>query len=149
MAHHLLFVCSGNICRSPMAEGITRIEAERRGFDVSVRSAGTLHINGRPADKHATAVCREIGVDISGHRSQGVSDELVEWADHILVMELHHAEFLRNSHEDLGDKVLMFGNFGGTYQISDPVGGWRYQFRSNRKLLQKCVEGLLERLDPA
>ena len=53
MAHHLLFVCSGNICRSPMAEGITRTEADRRGFDTIVRSAGTLDLNGRQADKHA------------------------------------------------------------------------------------------------
>ena len=101
-----------------------------------------------PADPKAVAVCGEIGVNIDSHRSQGVTNELVDWADYILVMELRHAQYVREYHPQVGEtKVLMLGTFGGQYEIPDPVGGWKFQFRRSRKQIERCISGFLGRVD--
>lgn len=146
--YHLLFVCSGNLCRSPMAESMARTYSENRGWRVEVRSAGTLGIVGRPAEPLAIKVMGEIGQDISGHRSQGIDEALVAWADHILVMELAHASELRRRFAEAEDKVLLLGNFGGSFEIADPMGGWRWRFRAVRDTLRTCVESFLDQLPP-
>lgn len=142
---HLLYVCSGNICRSPMATGMTKSYARLRNRQVEVRSAGTLQLFNQPASPHAVTVCKEIGVDISSHRSQGVTQELVSWADHILVMEFAHAHYIREHFEHL-DKVILFGHMGGVMEVPDPIGSWKSTYRKNRKLLQRCVESFVDRM---
>jgi len=144
----LLFVCTGNICRSPMAEGMAREYAQARGWSVEVRSGGILGIMDKPADPLAVKVMEEIGIDISGHRSGGVDDALVAWADHILVMELGHTMRLRERHPGSEDKTLMLGNFGGMMQVQDPIGGWRWKFRRCRDGLLRCVKGFMDQLPP-
>ena len=69
--HRLLFVCTANICRSPMAEGLARDYARRRQWPVEVRSGGVMGLIGKPAASNAVAVMREIGIDISNHQSGG------------------------------------------------------------------------------
>lgn len=142
----LLFVCSGNICRSPMAEGLAETMGARRGIDVVARSAGTLGIHERTADAKAIRVCRSIGVDISAHRSQGVSADLVRWADHVLVMEYAHAAHLREFFPEVGDKLLMMGTFVGVAEIADPIGGWTWRFRRTRRQLEKALEAFFQRV---
>lgn len=144
----LLMVCSGNICRSPMAAGLGRALAEPLGLDVEVASAGTLGIVGQPADPKATAVCREIGIDVSGHVSQGVTPELLAWADHVLVMELEHAVFVRSLAPDLGeDKVVLLGSLTGSGDIADPIGSWfKGPFRAARDEIRKALVAFLTRL---
>lgn len=143
---HLLFVCSGNICRSPMAEVMAEAIGDELGLDVKARSAGTLGLQERPAAPHAVAVCREIHLDLSGHRSQGVSRELVQWADHVLVMELGHAEHLREYFPEVGDKLLLLGPFAGMAEIPDPVGGWRWQFRRTRGQIDTGLRAFFRRV---
>ena len=145
---HLLFVCTGNICRSPMAEGMARHYALLRGWPVEVKSGGVLGIIDRPADPLAIRVMKEVGVDISAHRSGGIDSELVAWADHILVMELGHTMKLRERHPETADKTLMLGNFGGIMEVQDPIGGWRWKFRRCREDLQRCVTGFMDQLPP-
>ncbi len=142
---HLLFVCSGNICRSPMAEGLAGPMADRIGLDVEARSAGTLGLVDRAADPKAVAVCSELRIDISGHRSQGVSHELIAWADHVLVMEITHASHLREHFVGGEHKVELLGPYAGTQEIADPIGGWTWHFRRSRKLLERAVTGFLTR----
>ena len=133
-----------------MAEGIARTYAEMRGRLVEVQSAGTLGIQDRAADPKAVAVCREVGIDIRDHRSQGVTEEHVEWADYILVMEYRHAQHLTDK---LGvrpsDRLLMLGTFGSMVEIPDPIGGWKFQFRRCRKDIDLCVQQFVDRLPPA
>lgn len=152
----LLFVCSGNITRSPMAERLARQLADELGVRVETRSAGTLGISGRPADSKATDVCREVGIDLADHISQGVSEPLLRWADHVLVMELEHAAHLRRYYEDAintrppdsrarTEKLLLLGPFGGAPEVTDPTGGWTYQYRRTRELIAAALQGFFRR----
>ena len=113
MSTKLLFVCSGNICRSPMALGIARHKAQNQGIDIEVDSAGTLMIEGRSADDHAITVCGDIGVDIQAHRSKGLKETHCEWADHILIMEPKHSQFIQAHFPQHRDKVIHMGHLIG------------------------------------
>lgn len=132
-----------------MAEAIARSYAARRGRALEVRSAGTLGIVEAPADPHAVAVCREIGVDLEQHASQGVDEALIEWADYVLVMEFRHARELRERFPEIGDKLLLLGTFGGTMEIADPIGSYKFRFRRIRDEVRRCVELFVDRLPPA
>ena len=144
----MLFVCSGNICRSPMAEAIARHYAESRDRALEVQSAGTLGIEDAPADPHAVTVCSEIDVDLSAHRSQGMSPALVQWADWIPVMTLAHARTVRDWFPEAEDKVVLLGSFGGLMEIADPIGAYRSTFRRVRDEIRTSVQALLDRLPP-
>jgi protein-tyrosine phosphatase len=104
----LLFVCSGNVCRSPMAAAIADRVALELAREVEIRSAGTLGLVGRPATPSVVAACREIGLDLAAHRSQGLTEELVRWADRILVMEPEHAVRVRELVPDVGEDLVNF-----------------------------------------
>lgn len=88
MRFSVLFVCLGNICRSPLAEAAFRAEAERLGLDVEIDSAGTgdWHI-GHPPDRRAAAVALRNGLDISGLRARQVSAEDFRRFDHIVALD--------------------------------------------------------------
>jgi protein-tyrosine phosphatase len=92
----ILFVCLGNICRSPLAEAALRAEAKRLGVDVEVDSAGTgdWHI-GHPPDHRATAVADRNGVDISHLRARQVSPEDFHRFDHIVALDAQNLADLK------------------------------------------------------
>lgn len=142
----LLFICHGNICRSPMAEAIAEAHGDTIGLPVEARSAGILGLVDRPADPKAVAVCREIGLDLRDHRSQPITPELLAWADHVLTMDASQAAHLREHYEVPGDKVLLLGAFGGYPAIDDPMGGWTFTFRRCRRRIEASVHALLRRL---
>lgn len=142
----LLFVCTGNICRSPMAEGIARDYAQKRGRLVEVRSAGTMGLVGHAADSKAVAVCGELDVDLSAHRSQAIVSDLITWADWVLVMEFAHATHIREKFPEVGEKLVMLGSFAGLFELADPLGGWKFQFRRSRDEIRRCVESFVDRL---
>ena len=146
--YHLLFVCTANICRSPMAEGLALDYARRRGWAAEARSAGVMGLVGKDAAANAVRVLREKGIDISGHKSQGVRSDLIDWSDHVLVMELRHAIELRQRYPTQEDKILQLGSFGGVMEIGDPYGGWRWRFRRSRDEIQRCVEAFMDNLPP-
>jgi protein arginine phosphatase len=86
----VLFVCTGNVCRSPMAEGFLRHEAARRGLDIETRSTGTHAWYGRTATIDGRKVMNELGVPIDDHRTLELDDALVDWADLIIGMSREH-----------------------------------------------------------
>lgn len=144
--HRLLFVCTGNLCRSPMAAGFAKAYADARGIPVEVRSAGLAGFEGRPAEATAVRVMNEADIDITDHRSTGLPEELVKWADYILVMELGQASEVRRRYPEADARVMLLGNFGGTFEIPDPMGGWRWRFRRVRAQIKTSVEGFLDQL---
>lgn len=146
--HRLLFVCSGNICRSPMAEVLARGYAERAPRLVEARSAGTLGIVDHPADPSAVAVCAEIGLDLSGHRSQGIDEALLDWSHWLVCMETKHARWLRERWPRADDRIVLLGTFGGILEIEDPLGGNTARFRAARDEIGRCVAAFLDRLPP-
>ncbi len=104
----LLFVCTGNTCRSPMAEAIARQLSDERGLAVTASSAGTSAWDGAPASDGALLVALEEGLDLSMHRAQVLSRELVAAADLILVMSPHH-----------GERAIVLGGEGRTHLLTD------------------------------
>lgn len=146
MSTNILFVCTGNICRSPLAEVIARAYAEERGRPVEVASASVLGLDGPPAHKHSIKVAKEIGLDLDEHRAQPVTEELIEWADLILGMEIQHAAKLRGTFPQADEKIMLLGTFGGVHEIADPLGKWRPRFRACRDLIQDCVHTFIDRL---
>lgn len=91
----ILFVCTGNTCRSPMAEGIFRHEMEQRGFEnIMCQSAGLSAAEGEHPAENAIAVCKEIGVDISEHITRRFTQEEIEVWDMYFTMSQTHAYIL-------------------------------------------------------
>lgn len=135
----LLLVCTGNICRSPMAHGIAAHLAHQHGWPLTIQSASTQGLVNYPADPLAVAACQEIGIDLSAHRSQPVTVDLMDWADQVLVMEHAHTRQLAGRYPDHTQKVQLLGPYGGEDEIADPYGSWLSTFRTNRDTINRCI----------
>jgi RpiB/LacA/LacB family sugar-phosphate isomerase len=123
---NILFVCTGNICRSPMAEGLFRHATEGRN-DYRVASAGVGAADGQPPSLHAVRALREIGIDSGGLRSQLLTPELVEEADYIFGMTHSHVETIMTLFPQAAEKTFLLREFDETLDefekdISDPIG---------------------------
>ena len=118
----VLVVCTGNTCRSPMAEGWLKQKLSGKGW--RVESAGVAAWGGEPASPEAVEAMRGVGIDISGHRSQVLSNSLVGGANYILAMtEGHRREVVRRWPEAEAKTFLVhdFG-LGESRDVGDPVG---------------------------
>lgn len=134
---NILFLCTGNTCRSPMAEALFRSLAEQRGVKADCSSAGLATTAGQPASAHAIEACREIGLDLSGHRSRSLSAADLAGTDLFAVMTPGHARALAS----VGipeEKILILGS-----GISDPYGGTLDDYRVCRDQLRTAVDALL------
>jgi protein-tyrosine-phosphatase len=145
----ILVVCTGNICRSPMAAGLLRArleeDEERRDWDVV--SVGTWASEDRPASAYAVAEMSERGIDVHTHRSRSVDAELMEKADLVLVMTRNHAEALSVAFPDQAHKVHLLSEMSGqTYDVTDPYGGTRLEYAYIAQELEQLIEAGYERI---
>lgn len=113
MAFRILFVCTGNTCRSPMAEGLCRsfLGHFRLQDEVDVASAGLYATAGGPASREAAIVMAEKGIDLSGHRTAGLTADRVRWADLILTMEEHQKQRLLERWPEAADKAFILKEY--------------------------------------
>ena len=145
----ILFVCTGNTCRSPLAEAIARKVAIERGLiDLEIASAGTSAWEGAPASDGALLVGIERNIDLSQHRSQQLTRELVASSDYIFAMGPHHLERIEAmGGEGKAHLLAAFGTNGATDRsVSDPFGGDLDVYRATCDELQQDVRRVLDRL---
>ncbi|MGK7345963.1 MAG: low molecular weight protein-tyrosine-phosphatase [Candidatus Nitrospinota bacterium M3_3B_026] len=145
-----LFVCTGNLCRSPMAEYLTQAELAALGApDVLVESAGTLGLEGAPAARPAVALLRKLGIDMSGHRARELTPEMLAEADLVVVMEKGHMADVLAMAPSARDKVVLMGTLAGDgagEEIPDPLGHDEEFFQKTFETIHKAARRLAERL---
>jgi protein-tyrosine phosphatase len=147
----LLFVCMGNICRSPTVETVARVEFARAGLDIEVASAGTesYHV-GDPADPRSIAMAEVNGYPLKQHRARQVGVADFTHYDHLLVMDrVNLRALLHRAPEDAGDRVALFLPFAGVADIDelpDPYYGNTRDFQLALDLARDGVAALVRRL---
>ncbi|MBL0172451.1 MAG: low molecular weight protein arginine phosphatase [Gemmatimonadaceae bacterium] len=145
---HILFVCTGNTCRSPMAEGIARRLIADRGLrDLAVSSAGTSAWTDAPASDGSLLVAMEHGIDLAEHRARQLSPDIVAASEIILAMGPHHlerAEALGGS----GRTWLLTGfvDANRARPVSDPFGGELDIYRATYDELEDEIGLVLDRI---
>ena len=146
---NILFVCSGNTCRSPMAAALMKEMAKEKGLDVNVKSAGLFAWDGQEASREAIQVMKEEGIDIKDHRSNIIYRNLVEDADLILTMGVNHKEQLLSKYSFLRGKVYTLKEYayGKEEDIEDPFGRSIRAYQKAKREIKDALKEVIKRLE--
>src|SRR5690348_15638765 len=143
----VLFICTGNVCRSPMAEGLFRQAVEGRG-EYRVLSAGLGALEGQPPSPYAVQAVKELGINISGQRSRMLTPDLVQAADYIFGMTHSHIDTVIMLYPLAAEKTFLLREFDETLDqfekdISDPIGGSYEIYLTCRDQIEQGIPSLL------
>lgn len=146
----LVFVCWGNICRSPMAERVARRKAEERGLDVDIVSFGLSdEEQGKPIDRRAVAVLQEAGYDTQGHQARRITADDVAHADMVVVAEPYMVQRLREVSPG-ADNLRLLNDFNPTVApgtaLQDPWYGDDEDFHATLAHIEAAVPGILDEM---
>jgi RpiB/LacA/LacB family sugar-phosphate isomerase len=143
----ILFVCTGNVCRSPMAEGLFR-HAVKGNTHYRVISAGVGAVDGQPPSPHAVRALKELGIDIGRQRSRMLSADLVREADYIFGMTHGHVDAVTLLFPQAAEKTFLLREFDETLDvfekdISDPIGGSYEVYLNCRDQIEQGIASML------
>ena len=155
-SYEVLIVCTGNSCRSPMAEGIFRkllqeraAAGDERAAAVGVASAGTHAPAGVPATREAVEVCAAQGADLSGHRARQLTAEILAAANLVLVMEPFHLSGVYARSPEASGKTWLLTEFAGDSDsegVPDPIGAPVGVYRETGMRLENLLRAALPRI---
>ncbi|QGQ22758.1 hypothetical protein F1728_08740 [Gimesia benthica] len=148
-----LFVCTGNTCRSPMAEGLFRKllsdklgcqedELSDRGYIVA--SAGLAAAMGAPPSPEGVSILAEQGIDIQAHESQPLTERLLDQSDHLYTMTQGHRSAILAERPDLAETVRLLSPNGK--DISDPIGGGYQCYVDCKQEIENCLKTIVTQL---
>ena len=143
---NILFVCSGNTCRSPMAELYCRSRIDGKNCNIDVSSAGLCTCTGAAISDPAGAVMREFGIDPDDFQSSPLTIEKLAAADMIIVMTKLHREAIIRFYPESADKIHLLLDFSVGGDLSDPFGGDISTYRATFAKMKTAIDNLLEKL---
>ena len=143
----ILFVCTGNTCRSPIAQGLARKILPER---FEILSSGISAGDGQPVNEKAVQVLKDKGIDISSRKSVNLHKGLLEDADYIFTMTKSHEMYLHHAYPDFQSKIKRLGDYVGyDTDISDPWGGSLDDYRNCANELEVLIHKLADKLKAA
>jgi len=148
MLSRVVIVCVGNICRSPMAEALWRARIGSGGAGGVVESAGIAALVGAEADPKAAALVRHRDLDISSHRARQLSQDMVQRASLVIVMEAEQQRWIESQWPEARGRVQALGRWGG-FEVPDPYRGGDDDFRVAFDLIERGIEDWNARLGGA
>jgi protein-tyrosine phosphatase len=142
---NILFVCTGNTCRSPIAEALLKRIAKQNNLMMVVQSAGTNTVNGMPASAHAIKVMEEKGIDLTQHKSQQITGDLLQWADSVITMGKTHQDYLKQSLIEKEIVTIHEAAELGNDDICDPWGRDISVYRSCANEIEKLIQMMIDK----
>src|SRR5271154_5680378 len=144
----ILFICTGNVCRSPMAEALFRHATKGRG-EFRIFSAGLGAVGGQQPTQHSVTAMKGIGIDISAHRSRALTVDLVRQADFIFGMTHGHVDTVALLYPPAAEKNFLLREFDETLEpyekdISDPIGSSYDVYVDCRDQIEQGIAALLK-----
>lgn len=149
---HILFVCSGNTCRSPMAQALLTEQLKNKKTiacdAVIAQSAGLYAREGEPASREAVKVMAEMGIDISRHQAQMLNNNLLQWADLILTMTMDHYQGIIRKYDIPSRRIYTLAEFsrGEHADVVDPFAAGIQTYRQCARQINSMIEEIIKKI---